>query len=501
VLLTYVLAGLAAYAWLRALELPTGAALAGGLAFALAPYRVEQSVEHLLGPVSILLPLALYAVERRHAWLVVAATASIPLSGQVHLALGTTAFVLVYAAVRRRALPAAAVGAVLAAAAGLAYQRLIVAGSIEAEGRSLAEVARYSAQWLDFVSRDERHGSESFVFLGWATPLAALAGAVVLARARRFGLLALLAAAVAVPCLLALGTNLPAYEWLWHHVGPFRYPRVPERLLPIACLALAGLVAVFVARLRHGALVALALAALVVDLHFEAYEPTSAAAVPAAYAPLADAPPGRLLELPVVLPDDQAGSVYLFGDMTAQRERPLGYALGPDETDALARRLAPLSCGDWPAEALAGLGVRYVAVHRGLYARSSGEWFAWRALRAHGFGPVSQAGPVTVFAPGGTAPVREPPEPRGSLVLCDGWRDGRLVRSPAELWARGRSLSLALELDGAGESAEVFLDGRRVARLDASRTLELPLGGTAWHLVRVDRHGHGELILRRVRVG
>ena len=498
VLLTYVLAGLAAYAWLRALELPTGAALAGGLAFALAPYRVEQSVEHLLGPVSILLPLALYAVERRRPWLVVAATASVPLSGQVHLALGSTALVLLYAAVRRRAVGSALLAATLAAAAGIAYQRLIVAGSIEAGGRSLPEVARYSAGWLDFVSRHERHGSERFVFLGWATPLAALAGAVVLARTRRLGLLALLAAAVAVPCLLALGTNLPAYEWLWHHVEPFRYPRVPERLLPIACLAIAALVAVFVARLRRGALVAVALAALVVDLHVEAYEPTSAAAVPAAYAPLAEAPPGRLLELPVFLPGDQAGSVYLFGDMTARRERPLGYALGPDETDALARRLAPLSCGDWPGDALAGLGVRYVAVHGGLYARSSGLWFAWRALRGHGFGPISQAGPVTVFAPGGSARVREPREPGGSIVLCDGWRDGRLARSPAELWARGGTLTLALGLRGAGQRVQVRVDGRLVATLGSSRTLSLGLGD-GWHLVRVDRHGHGEVTLRRAR--
>ena len=46
-----------ACAWLRELGLPRGPPLAGGLAFAIAPYRVEQSVGHLLGPISILLPL------------------------------------------------------------------------------------------------------------------------------------------------------------------------------------------------------------------------------------------------------------------------------------------------------------------------------------------------------------------------------------------------------------------------------------------------------------
>ena len=65
VLLTYVGAGGFAALWLRALGLPLGAALTGGLVFALAPYRVAQSTGHLLGPVSMLLPLALFGVERR----------------------------------------------------------------------------------------------------------------------------------------------------------------------------------------------------------------------------------------------------------------------------------------------------------------------------------------------------------------------------------------------------------------------------------------------------
>src|SRR5919202_773125 len=108
VLLTYVGAGAFACLWLRELGLPRGAALAGGLAFALAPYRVNQSVGHLLGPISLLLPLALYGVERarrgRAWWLVLAGAvlASIPLSGQVHLALGAIPLYAAYAALRLR---------------------------------------------------------------------------------------------------------------------------------------------------------------------------------------------------------------------------------------------------------------------------------------------------------------------------------------------------------------------------------------------------------------
>ena len=49
VLLSYVLAGGATCWWLRSLGLERAAALAGGLAFALAPYRVMQSTGHRSG--------------------------------------------------------------------------------------------------------------------------------------------------------------------------------------------------------------------------------------------------------------------------------------------------------------------------------------------------------------------------------------------------------------------------------------------------------------------
>ncbi len=108
-----MLAGLLAYAWLRALDLPSLPRWSVRLAFELAPYRLAQSGGHLLGWVAVFLPLALLgdrALPRRrrlaasrHAWGALAALAvvSIPLSGQVHLALGAIPFVLAYAAVRR----------------------------------------------------------------------------------------------------------------------------------------------------------------------------------------------------------------------------------------------------------------------------------------------------------------------------------------------------------------------------------------------------------------
>src|SRR5204862_4675869 len=108
-------------------------------------------------------------------------------------------------------------------------------------------VAQYSASWGDFVHRHKGADPERFVFLGWATPVLAAVGLALLTRSRR-GLAAALGLGAVVPVLLALGTHLPTYSWLWHALPAFRYPRVPERLLPIACLCIAALVAFAVAR-------------------------------------------------------------------------------------------------------------------------------------------------------------------------------------------------------------------------------------------------------------
>src|SRR5438034_1187283 len=243
---------------LRALGLPRGAALVGGLAYTLAPYRVAQSAGHLRGPISILIPLALWAFERARRgsrwWLVLAAAAigSIPFS-DLHLALGAVPFFFVYALCRTRSpwlLAGAAACVAAAVGAALLVATLNISGSIGAGGRSLREVAHYSATGLDFVTRHPRHGPESFIFLGWLLPLLALAGLVVLLVARRWWLVAVLALGALVPMLLALGTHFPLYSTLWHHLPPLRYPRVPERQMPVACLALSALAAFAVARLR-----------------------------------------------------------------------------------------------------------------------------------------------------------------------------------------------------------------------------------------------------------
>jgi hypothetical protein len=412
---SYALAGGAACWWLRSLGLRRGPALVGGLAFALAPYRVAQSTGHLLGPISALLPLMLVGLERgrdgsrRWLALAVAALVALPLSGQLHLALGAVPLALAYALVRGRTrapLVAAAAGSGLAAAAGLVVERAVLADSVAGGGRSRAEVAAFSADWSGFVTRDVGP-LEEFVLLGWVTPLLAVAGLAVLVAGRSSALAVLLAVMAVVPALLALGTNLPLYEPLWDALPPFRYPRVPERLLPIACLALAALAAIAIDRIDWRWAAPLALLVVAVDLRagVSLYRPARADQANPAYAVLAEGGPGRLLELPVFLPERQYGSVYQYYLQQAPRERPGGYStVAPQEADSVARSLVPLNCGAWSpglARRLDELGIRFVAVHRGLYADPAVPDCAARAirrLRQAGFVRVTREADITLFA-------------------------------------------------------------------------------------------------------
>ena len=396
-LLSYAAAGLLAFLWLEATGVPRLPALVGGLAFALAPYRAAQaSAGHLLAPVSALLPLALWAVERRWQWLAAAALASIPLSGQVHLALGAIPFVVLYATLRtsdglvaglRRALLLAAP----AVGAGLLVYAVSIRGSI-ASGRSFAQVERYSAELADLVSRDVRHGLESFAFLGWLTPLLALAGLGLLVRERR-RLALVLGLGALLPILLALGANLPLYEQLWRHLPGLRETRVPERFLPIACLCLAALAASALSR-RPRAVAVAALVLVGADLRadVELFHATAADAGNRAYAARpADVP---LLELPVFLPDRQEGSVYQYYAIGAPGPRFGGYStVAPPAAAARLRSLQPLECGGRLER-----HPRAVMVHRGLYsARRRCLLRLLAALGRRGYTEAGRDGELTLL--------------------------------------------------------------------------------------------------------
>jgi hypothetical protein len=398
-LLTFVAAGALTAWWLLALGLPLAPALAGGLVYTLAPYRVGQSTGHLLGLAAFLLPAMLLLLERRRVLAAAAVLIAIPLSGQLHLALGAVPLFAGYAWAR---LPArywarAAAGALAATTAAVLVQRNVIAGSLAEGGRSLAQVDRYSAELADFVTRSADGGVERLVFLGWLTPLAALAGLVFLWRRRR-GLAVLLGLATAIPIALALGTSLPLYEELWEAAEPLRFARVPARLMPIACLAVAALVAVALTRVRRQAIVVALLVVFAADAYVPVFGAVRPDAASPAYAALDE--PGRLLELPVIRPDIHYGSVYLGYARQSPRERPQGYSTtAPKRAGRWAEENRALSCGQgrFPAD------IRFVAVHRGVY-RQSGFFGAGcpaateRALEAQGFRLLARDGPISTYA-------------------------------------------------------------------------------------------------------
>jgi hypothetical protein len=418
VLLSFVLAGGLACWWLRSLGVSRAAALVGGAVFCLMPYRVGQSTGHLLGLIAFLLPALLLALERRRYVGAALVLAAIPLSGQLHLAIGAIPLALGYAWARtpRSDWWKVGAGAAAAVAAGVLVDRWAVSGSI-GTGRSFSQVDRYSAELSDFVTRAVGSGVEELVFVGWLTPLLALAGLVSIRRRR--GLAVVLGLAALLPCLLALGANLPGYETLWRAIPGLDATRVPERFLPIACLALAALAAFGVeaalaaagtahvtqrhtqgAALAASVIVAAAVVVLAVDLRVPVFGAVAADTPSAAYAAIRGK--GRLLELPVFRPDVHFGSVYLGYARQSPRERPQGYStIAPKRAVGLARELRPLSCGrgSIPGE----LGIRFVAIHRGLYAASGffGAGCAERAetmLRENGWRLLARDGPISTYA-------------------------------------------------------------------------------------------------------
>jgi len=197
--------------------------------------------------------------------------------------------------------------------------------------------------------------------------------------------------------VIALGTNLPTYRVARQAIPHLDVARVPERLLPIACLSIAALLAFALARARPW-LVALVLVLVAVDLHVPLYHAANADEGNAAYAAIEG--PSRLLELPVFLPDVNLNSTYLYYDLAARRERPLGYStLVPRPAFRTARRLRSLNCGTWSGD-VTRLGVRDIVVHGPLFAeflprcRPKAE----AALRAHGFRRVAADGDVVLWS-------------------------------------------------------------------------------------------------------
>jgi hypothetical protein len=250
-------------------------------------------------------------------------------------------------------------------------------------------------------------------------------------------------------------------------------------------------VAVTIARLRWPLAIAIAVVAIGADLRVSIYQAAAADQGNRAYAALRAQPPGRLLELPVFHPSVQLGSLYPYYDQQAGRERPGGYStVAPKDAALLALRLEPLNCGDWRPglQALVRrLGVRYFALHAGLYSGTGRAWFAWQGLVDHGYGDLARDGVVTMFAPGEPRGQPKVPEPRGPIVFCEGWKHGAPLHRHTAFWARGSRLQVAVTTRDP-DRITFSVGGRRVRsmRVTEPRRFGVPLGPGGWHLVGVD---------------
>ena len=328
-------------------------------------------------------------------------------------------------------------------------------------------------------------------------------------------LAAVLGAGAVVPMLLALGTTTPLYRVARFVFPPLHYPRVPERLMPVACLCLAALVAYAVDEAevrwrvgRHRSISApVVVGALCVLLIFVDLRATdslfgaeSADAGNRAYAAIRHEPPGRVAELPYFRPGSDLGSPYLYYETQIRRERPGGYSTtAPNNAERVAQALVPLNCGDWSAgrgAVLRQLGVNTIAFHRGLFKALSSDtsWFAWRGLIRNGWKRIARDGAVTVLARHGWVPPNPAAEPSHSeLLYCDGWypNDGRGRQTSvghALLWVYD-SGDLRLFLESATPLPVAFsVDGRRVEQRVVSKLAEVrvPVGAAGWHLVALD---------------
>ena len=300
------------------------------------------------------------AGQARLAWwlaLAGAALASIPLSGQLHLALGAIPF---FAALRARPPPLGGAARRPGARRGLLAD---APPSAERPARADArsrQVEHYSADWPDLLSRDA-HGSRGSSTSAGRSPLLARRRARRADPAAPVGLALALGLGALIPILFALGANLPGYRLSGSTSPGLRNTRVPERMMPIACLALAALVA------RRGldecagresrSIVARALARRPADGPLPRRPPPTSTTRPTQRSRRA----GRAAcsSSPCSTAGSQSASVYLYYLMQAPREHPSGYSTtAPLAADRRLRQLQKTPC-----RYLRPLGVRELVTH------------------------------------------------------------------------------------------------------------------------------------------
>jgi hypothetical protein len=410
--LSFVLCAVCTAPWMRSVGVRRWGAAVAGLAFAFAPFRLVQGTAHANAILAWLLPLLLLCLERalrgdarvarRWGWAAAAVQVSIAASGELHFAAFSVMVIVGYVlarlprrdASRLRRLRAPAVAAVLGSAGFVLLEYVfIVAPSGESDRRSPDEAVYYSARIADFAHRVITINFERFVYPGIAIAIAAVVGAIVSLKSRRwrgFGLTMIVA--IVGTALISIAPAYPALRSVYQAVPVMSFSRAPARIWILGALAAAALVGVAVDAVpRRGLRIALAViltVAILADAPKRLYE-----ALPATAEPYRELPAGSaILELPPFGPEWTHGAPYSLFVMQHPGPRLGGYyILVKSEANAARLRTEPLVTepGDtclW-RDVIADYDIDYVAVHRDLLG--TGEGLRWPADAEHIIGTLS----------------------------------------------------------------------------------------------------------------
>ena len=521
-LFSYVLAGSGMYLLARSVTGSRLAAVVVGLAFAFLPYRASQ-LSHLQVLMYGWMPVGLWALHRffvagsgRALAVFVITFLLLGLSNGYYLyyfALPVVA-VVVFELLRRResrgrrimqlALASMVTVLVLAPVILAYYQARQDQGLLRPRAGLLglsADVNSYLhgspslVVWGDILSRVR---AEAELFPGAVLFSLAILGVVTVSMGRRVGdrgsrsvrAVAFLYAGIgAAAFVLTLGPEPTAwgyqllssgpYDWLLAIVPGLDGLRVPARMVVVVYLALSVLAAVGIAAAldrvspRVGMIACVVLSIVVVaegyggPMPYARFEPELDGDDVQAYAWLQTAPPGSVLELPIV--GDEPVNTTTYQYHTLQHKHPIvnGYSGYPSRLFLfLTHPGSPLFEPDQfddVLQACRGLGIRYIVVHESRFRRIDLARATSAAIRQHTdqLSGIAEFGATTVFWL-----ARQDPPTEGAPGLQRVPRSGFTARASHE----NERLDRAFDED-----------------LDTRWLSGQPQNGTEWIEVRFDR--------------
>ncbi len=528
--LTYPLAAGATYLWLRATGIGRAGAIAGGLVMAFFPARVNRLFGHYVAWLVILVPVALWLIERaarsrttrgRIWWSIGYAITLITIvqAGEFYFALFGALITGSYAVLRlgtrlfrERALWVVIAGIALALLAALAMRWWFISDSFWSGGRPLMEAQIYSPSGRNVLLRDTSMGGEKFAYLGILGLLAIPAGILAGWRRRVVWFWAGWGLVLAV---FVMGTATPVFGWLHDNVGVLSFARSVTRPLPLAGVGLALLAAVAVNRglaligeERHRKVAAaLGIAAIAAiapwDVSFVPFESASASGLQAQQHLLGDRA-GAVISAPVFDVTNTTGVAYMYATIFDPRRSANGYSpYTPKEAVVRQEALRPLDCGIVGAQQVAAIrrhDIRNVLIYPPYYGT---PWSAWNPSamitafdRMPGVTPIGTDSGVRAWAidPSritgvGSMPADAISGATTAVQPCTGWDspsvEGQLSRSgDAYLWAirRPGAPPIQVVLDPAPITNEVrigVVDGvLRTVALPAATRVTLPVPAT-----------------------